>query len=198
MSQSIDPVSSPEAYRRSVLSALGDDDPVVAQTAAPGLFTALRRSNLDLWSGRPARGPGASGHPHRARPGELRADLPPGRRSRSRPSRSGASGARPGPRPLVRARHRRPLHDRRHALARPRLRRARDRQRAGRRRRGPAGQQDRFVRGRRRRAGRAATSSEPIRSTPSGWPGRSSASSTAGRASTASRRWPPSTSHRGT
>ncbi len=53
MSESIDPVSSPEAYRRSILSALGDDDPVVAQTAAPGLFTALRRSNVDLWSGRP-------------------------------------------------------------------------------------------------------------------------------------------------
>jgi hypothetical protein len=38
MSQSIDPVSSPEAYRRFILSALGDDDPVVAQTAAPGLM----------------------------------------------------------------------------------------------------------------------------------------------------------------
>jgi len=36
MTQPIDPVSSPEAYRRSVLAALGDDDPAEAQTAAPG------------------------------------------------------------------------------------------------------------------------------------------------------------------
>lgn len=36
MTQPIDPVSSPDAYRRSILAALGDDDPVAAQTAAPG------------------------------------------------------------------------------------------------------------------------------------------------------------------
>ena len=34
MTQPIDPVSSPEAYRRSILAELGDDDPFEAQTAA--------------------------------------------------------------------------------------------------------------------------------------------------------------------
>ena len=97
-----------------------------------------------------------------------------------------------------RAGHQRPDHGRRDAVARSRLRRARDRHRPDRRRRGPAGQQDRFVRGGRSRSWPAATSSAPTRSTPSGWRGRSSASSTAGRASTASRRWPRSTSRPGT
>lgn len=34
MTESLDPVSSPEAYRQSILAVLGADDPVQAQTAA--------------------------------------------------------------------------------------------------------------------------------------------------------------------
>jgi len=36
MTQSADPVTSPEAYRQSILAALGEDDPVEAQAAAMG------------------------------------------------------------------------------------------------------------------------------------------------------------------
>jgi DinB superfamily len=41
MTQQFDPVSNPDAYRRSILAALGDDDPVQAQTAAPGYMRDL-------------------------------------------------------------------------------------------------------------------------------------------------------------
>jgi hypothetical protein len=59
MSQPTDPVSSPDAYRRSILAALGEDDPVVAQTAAAGLMRDLvaeagplidRRPEPNEWS----------------------------------------------------------------------------------------------------------------------------------------------------
>ena len=40
-SRPIDPVSSPEAYRRSILAALGDDDPVEAQTGAVAQMRGL-------------------------------------------------------------------------------------------------------------------------------------------------------------
>jgi DinB family protein len=36
-----DPVRAPDAYRRSLLDALGDDDPAVAQAETPGLLRAL-------------------------------------------------------------------------------------------------------------------------------------------------------------
>jgi hypothetical protein len=37
----IDPVNAPEAYRQSLLAALGDDDPAVVQAATPGLLREL-------------------------------------------------------------------------------------------------------------------------------------------------------------
>src|SRR5215207_5335293 len=37
----IDPVAAPEAYRRSLLDALGDDDPATVQAAGPALVAAL-------------------------------------------------------------------------------------------------------------------------------------------------------------
>jgi hypothetical protein len=37
----LDPVSAPDAYRRSLLDALGDDDPAVVQAATPGLLREL-------------------------------------------------------------------------------------------------------------------------------------------------------------
>jgi hypothetical protein len=37
----IDPVSAPEAYRQSLLAALGDDDPADVQAATPGLLREL-------------------------------------------------------------------------------------------------------------------------------------------------------------
>jgi len=40
MSQTIDPVSSPEAYRASLLAALGDDDPADAQAETPAAIRA--------------------------------------------------------------------------------------------------------------------------------------------------------------
>jgi len=36
-----DPVSAPEAYRQSLLAALGDDDPALVQAATPGLLRDL-------------------------------------------------------------------------------------------------------------------------------------------------------------
>src|SRR4051812_1260168 len=36
-----DPVAAPEAYRRSLLSALGDDDPAVAQRETPPAIRSL-------------------------------------------------------------------------------------------------------------------------------------------------------------
>ena len=59
MTQPIDPVSSPDAYRQSLLAALGDDDPAEAQAAAVGHLRALvaeaaglidRRPEPDEWS----------------------------------------------------------------------------------------------------------------------------------------------------
>ena len=37
----IDPVNTPEAYRQSLLAALGNDDPALVQAATPGLLRAL-------------------------------------------------------------------------------------------------------------------------------------------------------------
>ncbi len=53
MNQSIDPVATPEAYRRSLLAALGDDDPVEAQTAAPDLVRGLLAEAGALLTTRP-------------------------------------------------------------------------------------------------------------------------------------------------
>jgi hypothetical protein len=41
MSQQPDPISSPEAYRASLLAALGDDDPAVAQAETPAAIRVL-------------------------------------------------------------------------------------------------------------------------------------------------------------
>jgi hypothetical protein len=41
MSIDPDPVSAPDAYRQSLLAALGDDDPAAAQAATPGLLRDL-------------------------------------------------------------------------------------------------------------------------------------------------------------
>jgi hypothetical protein len=41
MTLDLDPISAPDAYRRSLLDALGDDDPAVVQAATPGLLRAL-------------------------------------------------------------------------------------------------------------------------------------------------------------
>jgi hypothetical protein len=41
MSQPADPISSPEAYRASLLAALGGDDPAVAQGETPAAIQAL-------------------------------------------------------------------------------------------------------------------------------------------------------------
>lgn len=53
MTQPVDPVSSPEAYRQSILAALGDDDPVEAQTAAVGRIRDLVADAGDLVDRRP-------------------------------------------------------------------------------------------------------------------------------------------------
>ncbi|HET9346778.1 MAG TPA: DinB family protein [Candidatus Limnocylindrales bacterium] len=41
MTIDLDPVSAPEAYRRMLLAALGDDDPAAVQAATPGLIRDL-------------------------------------------------------------------------------------------------------------------------------------------------------------
>jgi DinB family protein len=41
MTVDVDPVRAPDAYRQSLLAALGDDDPAVVQAATPGLMRAL-------------------------------------------------------------------------------------------------------------------------------------------------------------
>ena len=56
MSQTIDPISSPEAYRASLLAALGDDDPAVAQAETPVAIRALIAEGGDRLRIRPARG----------------------------------------------------------------------------------------------------------------------------------------------
>ena len=56
MSQTIDPVSSPEAYRASLLAALGDDDPAVAQAETPPAIRALIAEAGDRLRVRPEPG----------------------------------------------------------------------------------------------------------------------------------------------
>jgi hypothetical protein len=54
MSQTVDPVSSPEAYRASLLAALGDDDPAVAQAETPAAIRTLIADAADRLRVRPA------------------------------------------------------------------------------------------------------------------------------------------------
>ena len=56
MSQTIDPVSSPEAYRASLLAALGDDDPAEAQAETPAAIRALIAEAGDRLRVRPEPG----------------------------------------------------------------------------------------------------------------------------------------------
>jgi DinB family protein len=56
MKQTIDPVAMPDAYRQSLLAALGEDDPAVAQAQTPTLITTLIRDAGDLIRARPAPG----------------------------------------------------------------------------------------------------------------------------------------------
>ena len=56
MSQTIDPVSSPEAYRQSLLATLGDDDPAVAQAQTAEAIRALIGEACDRLRIRPAPG----------------------------------------------------------------------------------------------------------------------------------------------
>ena len=56
MSETIDPVSSPEAYRASLLAALGDDDPAVAQAQTVAAIRALIAGAGDRLRVRPAPG----------------------------------------------------------------------------------------------------------------------------------------------
>ena len=56
MSQPPDPISSPEAYRASLLAALGDDDPAVAQAETPAAIRALIVEAGDRLRTRPAPG----------------------------------------------------------------------------------------------------------------------------------------------
>ena len=56
MSQIIDPVASPEAYRASLLAALGADDPAVAQAETPAAIRALILEAGDRLRTRPAPG----------------------------------------------------------------------------------------------------------------------------------------------
>jgi DinB superfamily len=56
MSQTVDPVTSPEAYRASLLAALGDDDPAVAQAETPAAIGALITQAGDRLRVRPAPG----------------------------------------------------------------------------------------------------------------------------------------------
>ena len=56
MSQQADPISSPEAYRASLLAALGEDDPAVAQAETPAAIRALLAEAGDRLRVRPAPG----------------------------------------------------------------------------------------------------------------------------------------------
>ena len=56
MNQTADPVSSPEAYRMSLLDALGDDDPAVAQVETAPAIRALIAEAGDRLRTRPAPG----------------------------------------------------------------------------------------------------------------------------------------------
>jgi hypothetical protein len=56
MSQQPDPISSPEAYRASLLAALGADDPAVAQAETPAAIRALIAEAGERVRTRPAPG----------------------------------------------------------------------------------------------------------------------------------------------
>ena len=56
MTQDTDPVSAPEAYRQSLLAALGDDDPAVAQLATPAGIRAIVAEAGSLLRVRPEPG----------------------------------------------------------------------------------------------------------------------------------------------
>jgi hypothetical protein len=53
VSQAVDPVATPAAYQRFLLSALGDDDPAEAQAATAGAIRALIVEARDLLRVRP-------------------------------------------------------------------------------------------------------------------------------------------------
>ena len=56
MNESADPISSPEAYRASLLAALGADDPAVAQAETPSAIRALIAEAGDRLRTRPEPG----------------------------------------------------------------------------------------------------------------------------------------------
>src|SRR3954453_10090085 len=56
MSDSPDPVSAPDAYRTSLLTALGDEDPAVAQRQTPAVIRALVVEAGELLRVRPEPG----------------------------------------------------------------------------------------------------------------------------------------------
>ncbi len=56
MDQTIDPVGTPDAYRASLLAALGDDDPAVVQADTPAALRALVTEAGDLLRVRPEPG----------------------------------------------------------------------------------------------------------------------------------------------
>jgi hypothetical protein len=56
MSQPVDPISGPDAYRASLLAALGTDDPAVAQAETPSAIRALIVAAGDRLRIRPAPG----------------------------------------------------------------------------------------------------------------------------------------------
>ena len=56
MSQTFDPVSSPDAYRRSLLAALGDDDPAIAQAETAAAIRVLIAEAGDRLRVRPEPG----------------------------------------------------------------------------------------------------------------------------------------------
>ena len=56
MTQDADPVSAPEAYRQSLLAALGDDDPAVAQRVTSAAIRAIAAEAGSLLRVRPAPG----------------------------------------------------------------------------------------------------------------------------------------------
>ena len=81
MSQTFDPVASPEAYRASLLAALGDDDPAVAQAETAAAIRALVAEAGDRLRVRPSRANG---------PCSNASATSPTRRSSSRPVCAGS------------------------------------------------------------------------------------------------------------
>jgi DinB family protein len=53
---SFDPIAEPDAYRRSLLAALGEDDPAAVQAATPAALRALVAEAGDRLRARPAPG----------------------------------------------------------------------------------------------------------------------------------------------